>query len=216
MTILKRLCVRRQRYTRADRFRRPRWRSHSKRSLSVADVGDGWPKRYQTVQCWGAKSFVDDLVLSRGVVLSRAVISLRSIETKPFDSQICPQWTDTSATERTARQPADRTRSVGVTRRALFYFNVIKNEGCPFGWTLFFFWNFENAGCLTKMNFFINVKKDAGCLHKLIFCDASNRRYRGSTPRQSRCMTISRCKVNRLLCGSAFDCIAVIKKTFNS
>ena len=32
----------------------------------------------------GAKSFVDDLVLSRGVVLSRAAASLRSIETKPF------------------------------------------------------------------------------------------------------------------------------------
>ena len=32
----------------------------------------------------GAKSFVDDLGLSRGVVLSRAVILLRSVETKPF------------------------------------------------------------------------------------------------------------------------------------
>ena len=42
------------------------------------------------VQCRGAKSFVDDLGLSRGVVLSRAAASLRSIETKPFDSGICP------------------------------------------------------------------------------------------------------------------------------
>ena len=42
----------------------------------------------------GAKSFVDDLVLSRGVVLSRAAASLRSIETKPFDWKICPLWTD--------------------------------------------------------------------------------------------------------------------------
>ena len=33
----------------------------------------------------GVKSFVDDLVLGRGVVLSRAATSLRSIETKPFD-----------------------------------------------------------------------------------------------------------------------------------
>ena len=33
----------------------------------------------------GAKSFVDDLGLGRGVVLSRAAASLRSIETKPFD-----------------------------------------------------------------------------------------------------------------------------------
>ena len=47
----------------------------------------------------GAKSFVDDLVLSRGVVLSRAAASLRSIETKPFrladlsaiDGHICRQ-----------------------------------------------------------------------------------------------------------------------------
>ena len=48
------------------------------------------------MQCRGAKSFVDDLGLSRGVVLSRAAASLRSIETKPFDWQICPLWTDTS------------------------------------------------------------------------------------------------------------------------
>ena len=46
----------------------------------------------------GAKSFVDDLVLSRGVVLSRAAASLRSIETKPFDWKICPLWTGTSPT----------------------------------------------------------------------------------------------------------------------
>ena len=32
----------------------------------------------------GAKSFVDDLVLGRGVVLSRAATSLRSIETQPW------------------------------------------------------------------------------------------------------------------------------------
>ena len=42
------------------------------------------------MRCRGAKSFVDDLVLSRGVVLSRAATLLRSIETKPFDSKICP------------------------------------------------------------------------------------------------------------------------------
>ena len=44
----------------------------------------------------GAKSFVDDLGLGRGVVLSRAAASLRSIETKPFDSEICLLCTDTS------------------------------------------------------------------------------------------------------------------------
>ena len=48
------------------------------------------------MQCGGAKSFVDDLGLSRGVVLGRAAASLRSFETKPFDWQICPLWTDTS------------------------------------------------------------------------------------------------------------------------
>ena len=37
----------------------------------------------------GAKSFVDDLGWSRGVVLSRAATLLRSIETQPYDSRIC-------------------------------------------------------------------------------------------------------------------------------
>ena len=53
------------------------------------------------VSCWevtgttnpmrrgGAKSFVDDLGWSRGVVLSRAATLLRSIETQPYDSKIC-------------------------------------------------------------------------------------------------------------------------------
>ena len=44
----------------------------------------------------GAKSFVDDLVSSQGVVLSRADVLLRSIETKPRDSQICSLQTNTS------------------------------------------------------------------------------------------------------------------------
>lgn len=35
----------------------------------------------------GAKSFVDDLCLGRGVVLSRAATSLRSIETKPLTAR---------------------------------------------------------------------------------------------------------------------------------
>ena len=49
------------------------------------------------MQCRGAKSFVDDLGLSRGVVFSRAVALLRSIETKPPDSMICPLWTGISS-----------------------------------------------------------------------------------------------------------------------
>ena len=36
------------------------------------------------MQCWGAKSFADDLVTGRGVVLSRAATTLRSVETKPM------------------------------------------------------------------------------------------------------------------------------------
>ena len=48
------------------------------------------PIPYPPHQRRGAKSLVDDLGLSRGVVLSRAAASLRSIETKPFDSEICP------------------------------------------------------------------------------------------------------------------------------
>ena len=40
------------------------------------------PERYSPHRRGGAKSFVDDLVLGRGVVLSRAATSLRSIESK--------------------------------------------------------------------------------------------------------------------------------------
>ena len=43
----------------------------------------------------GAKSFVDDLGWSRGVVLSRAATLLRSIETQPCDSKICSHLTNT-------------------------------------------------------------------------------------------------------------------------
>lgn len=35
------------------------------------------------MQCWGAKPFADDLVTERGVVLSRAATTLRSVETYP-------------------------------------------------------------------------------------------------------------------------------------
>ena len=87
-----------------DRFRRLQWFSHSNTALlgllSLAPVcrSDTHP-----MQCRGAKSFVDDLGLSRGVVLSRAAALLRSIETKPFDSEICPLWTDASPEEGLSR-----------------------------------------------------------------------------------------------------------------
>jgi hypothetical protein len=72
----------------------PQQRRHS----GVGRAGPA-PCRSDThpMQCRGAKSFVDDLGWSRGVVLSRAAALLRSIETKPFDSKICPLWTDTSS-----------------------------------------------------------------------------------------------------------------------
>ena len=89
-----RLGVGRQRYTGPDRSRRARWPSHSNTALlgrlSLAPV---CRKNTHPMQCRGAKSFVDDLGLSRGVVVSRAAALLRSIETKPFDSKICPLWT---------------------------------------------------------------------------------------------------------------------------
>ena len=45
-----------------------------------------WPKtRSIPYESCGVKSSVDDLALGRGVVLSRAATTLRSIETKPFD-----------------------------------------------------------------------------------------------------------------------------------
>ena len=39
------------------------------------------PHPYAFAQCEGVKSFVDDLSLGQGVVLSRAASTLRSIET---------------------------------------------------------------------------------------------------------------------------------------
>ncbi len=71
------------------------WMSLGVCLFSVADWCDGWTSDTHPMQCRGAKSFVDDLGLSRGVVLSRAAASLRSIETKPFDWKICPLWKDT-------------------------------------------------------------------------------------------------------------------------
>lgn len=56
-------------------------------------------KRYPSLspQGGGAESSADDLGLGRGVVLSRAAASLRSVETQPYDRQICPRKTGTSA-----------------------------------------------------------------------------------------------------------------------
>ena len=72
----------------------------------------------------GAKSFVDDLDFSRGVVLSRAVVLLRSIETKPYDSVICPLWKDTSPLESYLPGPSVVLLKRG-THSGLFFFNFI-------------------------------------------------------------------------------------------
>ncbi|PVD27028.1 hypothetical protein C0Q70_12178 [Pomacea canaliculata] len=53
--------------------------SRSRRAVRGGDQDDFHPMRRGD-----AKSFVDDLVLGRGVVLSRAATSLRSIETEPW------------------------------------------------------------------------------------------------------------------------------------
>ena len=65
--------------------RRARWLSHSTRSLAVPPSSAGGDRMdIHPMRRGGAKSFVDDLVLGRGVVLSRAATSLRSIETQPW------------------------------------------------------------------------------------------------------------------------------------
>ena len=57
-----------------DRFRPPRWPSHSTTALGGRrQTRPRAESDSNHMRCRGAKSFVDDLGLSRGVVLSRAV-----------------------------------------------------------------------------------------------------------------------------------------------
>src|SRR5579871_4655705 len=60
--------------------------SHGANSLASSFI----VRSTRACQCRGAKSSVDDLGTGRGVVLSRAAPTLRSIETHPADWQICP------------------------------------------------------------------------------------------------------------------------------
>ena len=100
------------------------------------------------MQCRGAKSFVDDLGLSRGVVLSRAAALLRSIETKPFDSEICPLWTDASPV-------------IGLDG-SLVGVHVVSSSGC-------FPRKRETAGgAIFFALFFICVKETRGGSHYLL------------------------------------------------
>ncbi len=65
---------------------RVRWTSHSKGPLALDRHASALVRLgIHPTQRSGVKSFVDDLALGRGVVLSRAATTLRSIETKPFD-----------------------------------------------------------------------------------------------------------------------------------
>ena len=49
----------------------------------------------------GVKSFVDDLVLGRGVVISRAATSLRSVETQPLTRRFVRTRRATSPSQQT-------------------------------------------------------------------------------------------------------------------
>ena len=57
-------------------------------AFSHCEISDDVLKRDPSHERQGANSFANDLGLGRGVVLSRAVFSLRSIETKPCDCWI--------------------------------------------------------------------------------------------------------------------------------
>ena len=77
--------VERQRYAGVDRFRRPRWLSHR----TTATIRGGKTPRsvedeIHHVRRGGARSFVDDPVLSRGVVLSRADLFCDLLRLSPW------------------------------------------------------------------------------------------------------------------------------------
>ncbi len=60
----------------------------------------------------GDKSFANDLVEDRGDVITRAVFSLRFVESKPQDLSICPQR---------GRTLSDLGRRMGVRGRVFFF-----------------------------------------------------------------------------------------------
>ena len=73
------------------------------------------PQRYSPHRRGGAKSFVDDLVLGRGVVLSRAATTLRSIETQPWTRRFVCFQTDNII-------PASLNKGRGVRAVSLIFF----------------------------------------------------------------------------------------------
>ena len=106
---------------------RARWPSHDVR---LAPPVGRWREGVATIayhnRCGGARSLVDDLGSSQGVVLSRADALLRSIETKPRDSQICPLRTDTS------RAVVGSSVLVVSLRSVVFFLNS-QSSFCQFG-----------------------------------------------------------------------------------
>ena len=139
-----------------------RWEAtiYSARLISAAEVAK--PLRLTTTGLWykfrsqhdihhikreSTKSFVDDLLLGRGVVPSRAAITLRSIETKPFDGEICPL---------VGHFPVYISKfflfflNYKFTRRAHFIHNVLVNlkqalEACNVLWHLVNFLEFKTS-----------------------------------------------------------------------
>ena len=72
-------CVGRQRYETCSRSQ-----PQSKVFAVLPISADGGLLDIHPMRRGGVKSFVDDLVLGRGVVISRAATSLRSVETQPL------------------------------------------------------------------------------------------------------------------------------------
>ena len=72
-------CVGRQRYETCSRSQ-PQLKVFAALPISA----DGGLTNIHPMRRGGVKSFVDDLVLGRGVVISRAATSLRSVETQPL------------------------------------------------------------------------------------------------------------------------------------
>ena len=72
-------CVGRQRYETRSRSQ-PQLKVFAALPISA----DGGLTNIHPMRRGGVKSFVDDLVLGRGVVISRAATSLRSVETQPL------------------------------------------------------------------------------------------------------------------------------------
>ena len=72
------------------------WKSHLLWFLEDVDNAFSNHSNSSPIHCRHVKSLVDDLGFCRGVVFSRAATLLRSIETKPFDWEICPHLMDFS------------------------------------------------------------------------------------------------------------------------